>query len=413
MSSNYDYFQKFVLRSPKFSLQLAFDLLEQNEFVWEELMGAVSFKEALYIASPELTKTLENYHNLERAKQFKLELSLFKYFIRAASRCTPFGLFSSCSIGTIGAETHIRQMQGIKRYTNLDMNVLIEISERLNKVDIFKQAFKFYPNSTFYKLGTNFRYIKSYDDDTIKKYKLEHITYNVYLEKLMVFSIEGRTITEMVDFIHDLSKIANDHLNADTITNFIEGLIKNELLISETSLSITGGDYVEKLIHDVERIQLEHPFKETLRSIRATLKTLDANETNTISDYEQLIRLINIILPTRKYPYYFQIDQFLQFKKHTLSTRLPLKILKGIEVLSKLSSTKGEPSLTDFKNAFLERYGFREVPLSLLFDQEVGLTFQDNQTFNEFDLIPDFELGKPKHVYFFRNESNCLKIVTI
>ena len=392
MFSNYVHFQRFVLRAPKRPLQFIFELLEQERPVWSELIHDVSFKEALFLASPELIKAVENYQNLASDKKFRLEITLLKYLVRVATRCTPFGLFSGCSIGRISSQTQVQNLKGIIRNTSLDMSVLIEISNKLVNIDEIKLATKFFPNNSWYQIGNNYRYIAYYFENQHKRYKLENVQQNYYLKKVLEFSIGGKKVSEIYDFICDLSQTKDDNLSIIDIENFIDELIDDQLLISEISPSMAGGDYLKKLINHLEKNESKHTFEKNLKNIQASLVTLDFHEANTMDDYEQIAKEINKLGISEKHPYYFQTDHFQEFEYNTLSKKIPKKILKGIEVISRISSPIEKDYLERFRNAFIQRYGSREVSLSQLFDEEVGLKFQNGKMYTEFDLIADFQI---------------------
>lgn len=425
MFTDYTYFQNFVLRAPSRPLKFAFDLLQQDMLVWSEFKDDVSFREALYLASPELIKVAENHQKLSNDKKFRFEISLLKYLIRTATRCTPFGLFSGCSIGMISNHTQIGNLKHIIRYTSLDMSVLIEIAEKLLNNNEIKLATKFSPNSSLYQIGNNYRYIAYYFKNKHKRYKLENVRQSYYLEKVLEFSIGGRKVSEIYDFICDLSKAKDDNLTMNDTVSFIDELMDNQLLIPEISPSIAGGDYFKKLINHIEINQPKHTFKKALKGVHASIAALDNHETNTMADYEQIINEINKIGMSEKHPYYFQTDHFQQFEHNTLSKKIPMKVLKGIEVLSRLSSPKEKDYLKRFKNAFIQRYGCREVPLSLLFDEEVGLKFQHEKMYNEFDLIADFQMKeserdtKPSEInkdvlqFFYQNMKKYSKMISM
>ena len=95
-ANTYTNFPNYILRTPKEPLKFGFDLLLQDKLPMSKILEDASFEEALYLASPELMNVLKNYQNLHDNKKFKLERTVLKYLVRAASRCTPFGLFSGC-----------------------------------------------------------------------------------------------------------------------------------------------------------------------------------------------------------------------------------------------------------------------------------------------------------------------------
>ncbi|MFP3541212.1 lantibiotic dehydratase, partial [Pseudomonas sp. SIMBA_044] len=84
------------------------------------------------------------------AKIEKLKYTLLKYLSRMSSRCTPYGLFASCSIGLISSETEIQldDPSQYRRHTRLDMNFMVSYYYELLKTDEIKNALKLYPNSS-------------------------------------------------------------------------------------------------------------------------------------------------------------------------------------------------------------------------------------------------------------------------
>jgi len=392
MFNDYTYYQNFILRTPKQSLKFGFDLLDQDKLLWTEYLNDISFQEALYLASPELIKVSENYQKLSHKKKCRLEKTLLKYLIRSATRCTPFGLFSGCSIGRFNNKIRVDNLKQITRYTSVDMNVLTEVAEKLIDIDEIKLMTKFSPNNSLYQIGNNYRFIACYFKNKHKKYKLENVQKGYYLKKVLEFSVRGKKVSEIYNFICDLSKTKDDYVSIDNAASFVDELINNQLLIPEISPSIIGGDYFNRLINHLENIQPKQAFEKNLKHVHASLVALDIHKANAITDYRKIIHEINKIGISEKRPYYFQVDHFQQFAHNTLSKKIPLKILKGIEVLSRFSSHKEKDYLDLFKDAFIQRYGCREIPLSNLFDEEVGLKFQHEKMYNEFDLIDDFQM---------------------
>src|SRR6202023_2928156 len=58
--------------------------------------------EALFVASPSLVEALDTWgRDPDGKKGLRAERALVRYFLRMASRATPFGLFSGCSTAPI------------------------------------------------------------------------------------------------------------------------------------------------------------------------------------------------------------------------------------------------------------------------------------------------------------------------
>lgn len=393
MLANYSYFQNYILRTPKNPLKFGFSLFLMNKLPMNEIMEDASLKEALYLASPELMKALKNYQNLVASKQSKLDQTVLKYLVRSASRCTPFGLFSGCAIGTFDNNTQVRNIKEVERYTSLDMDVLVKISKKLIRVDKIKGATNFSPNTSLYKIGEDYRYIESTIENNSKRYSLENVNHTYYLEKVFDFSFGGRKISEIVDFMLQTSKSQDANLTTYEIVGFVDELIFNQLLIPEISPSITGSDYFEKLIKHTKKTYPDHSYNNLLKDTQNSLKKIDITGANPVSNYEEIRKKIDKMDLSTSHSNNFQTDYIQKFEYNTLANEIPLKVLKAIKVLYKISSPSPRIYLEHFKRAFEHRYGFREVPLTLLFDQEIGIKINGENSYNEFDLIADLHLG--------------------
>ena len=61
-------------------------------------------------------------------KDEKVILSILKYITRLSTRCTPFGLFSGCTIGSLSNETRLQRIPlSIQRKTTIDNLLLGEL----------------------------------------------------------------------------------------------------------------------------------------------------------------------------------------------------------------------------------------------------------------------------------------------
>jgi hypothetical protein len=85
MKHKYQYFDTFLFRTPFFSF-------EDLAYFKEKWKNSPVFKEMLQIVSPDLYNSI----NEEDKTAEKSVLSSYRYFERACTRCTPFGLFAGC-----------------------------------------------------------------------------------------------------------------------------------------------------------------------------------------------------------------------------------------------------------------------------------------------------------------------------
>lgn len=95
-------------------------------------------------------------------KTGKVRIVTTKYYNRASTRCTPFGLFAGCSIGRIGEETliELESLENCKRCTRLDMQYLCALIQEIERTPEIREILRYYPNDSLYKLGNKYRYIE-------------------------------------------------------------------------------------------------------------------------------------------------------------------------------------------------------------------------------------------------------------
>jgi len=411
MSIPYAPFQKFVLRTPSKPLKSAFDLLSNNDFSFNDLLVDESFKEALFIASPDLIKSLNRYDNLDHSKKFRLELAVIKYQIRAASRCTPFGLFSGCSLGSFHTVSKELKLKEIVRRTTLDMNLLVDISELLFEIPEIKVETIVVPNTTIYPLGGNYRYLEHKNKGDYRKYSLENIKQSTYLQHLLEFSKRGKKIQELYTFMFELVRMESNTIKKNEIVHFIDELLRQQWLIPRVAPSLIGEDYFKKLIDHVNRIAPTHALNKRLKDIHISLNQIDQSKRTIMANYETIVDQIYKLPLKEKYPYYFQTDCFYHFEHNILHSKIPNDILKGLEILQALSSSTESDYLVQFKNAFVRKYESRAVPLSEVFDAEVGIQFRNDNMYNEFDFIDDFELEITQHIGFEKNDKAVIQFL--
>ena len=133
----------------------------------DENIDDLVFSEAIYISSCDLYDDLKKTNKQEiegNLRYKKIKLSLHKYKIRASYRCTPFGLMAGVNTALWRTKNDIKFDTNPKkqfyRKTRLDMNVICEIVKELEKEHFIKPYLKFYPNTSIYLIGNNYRYVE-------------------------------------------------------------------------------------------------------------------------------------------------------------------------------------------------------------------------------------------------------------
>ena len=190
----------FVVRNPLFPVETFFnwkadadsDGITSKETLRRSLREFYQqplVQEALYVGSPDLHEQLLLWIENKIEKQDKkerLELSLVKYMIRMCTRCTPYGLFASCTTGNFLDTTNIELSDKnlLQRFGRLDMDYVCELHSYLLKQKEVSDQLRFYPNTSLYRAGDQWRYIEHrFKKETGRSYHLVQVDQSEYLEK--------------------------------------------------------------------------------------------------------------------------------------------------------------------------------------------------------------------------------------
>lgn len=128
----YQILEKYCLRTSLFPFSFYKEVLQTNldyKNTFQKLLQNTVFREAIYLASPELYTQIVKWEQgllKDTRKIERLQFSILKYATRITSRCTPFGLFASCNTGSFGMETKIalKEYKTYRRHTRFDMSFL-------------------------------------------------------------------------------------------------------------------------------------------------------------------------------------------------------------------------------------------------------------------------------------------------
>ncbi len=381
----------FVLRLPRLPLNFLQDFLkrletEKEELVFQSLFQKNIFCEAIFAASPTLYYEFEKWVNgktLEVKKVNKLKISLLKYLKRMCYRTTPFGLFAGGGIGQISQEKEsnfIENPEGnIKRHTRLDMAFLSQFVEDLCQKKPYKKHLRFFPNSSIYPIGEQWRYVEKNDQGVGEgKYNLSSVDQSYYLNDIFEKAQEGLTITDLIE------QVIDEDATAEELKIFIEEIVKEQLLKHELEANISGEDYLERIKAFVKRVETQEDISETnpksvlckIVQIQKLLKQLDTQTENTPHEYNNLIQVIETLGVAFDKSKLLQIDSIYEGEMKVAQTHIQ-EILKVLPVLNNLNERR--PSkMEEFVRAFQERYEDKMVPIAEALDPETGIGYLQN-----------------------------------
>lgn len=347
---------RYIFRTPLFPIQMIEHPDYQNTL----------FTEALSIASPEL------YGELRRTSHSsdKMQLTLYKYWSRACTRATPFGLFAACSVGDISDTTIqlITTPDKILRRTRLDMKYICELIQSLEKNDFLRSKLIFYPNDSIYKVGTSYRYVEQIYEQKNKVHYLQEIKNSKPLNAILDRSRNGATIGELEEILIHYG------VNKKTAYAFIIELIDNQILVSDITPNITGEDTLSTLII---KLQQKRVTIDNLNSLKNVLDEIDHSLVPNQELYKSIERIVKNIGVPFEYKYLLQVDTFRDTITATISNKIIEDIEDTVAFLIKINSgiPNRKTKLDDFITKYRDRFEDEEMPLLSVLDPEIGIAY--------------------------------------
>jgi hypothetical protein len=404
----YTFFDTYCLRTPTFSVSDYMAIIEKEELpphLFSSLWENKTFKEAVYLASPHLYSELEKMIATgNHPKTDHLQLTMLKYYARISSRCTPFGLFAGCSLGAFSDTTTITLLDHRKhtRTTRFDMHFLVAFIQMLLKEKTIKEELSWFPNTSLYLVGNQYRYIEYSYEDSVRQQSIEAVTKSNYLVTVLERAQKGATIPALI------KSIISSEISENEAMTFIHLLIENQLLVSDIEPNITGEDYfknIEKIIATLPKCQ---NYTALFKTWRKTLLGLDSSLENNILPYTTLFKSAKETYSDADAKYLLQVDTFVKTKENTLHKKHAYSLLRALPFLNRINSLKNtDTAMAGFKQAFVRRYETKEVPLTIALDTEVGIGFNQNIQANDDTTFLNTFTIKPKREA--RNKINWSK----
>lgn len=285
----------------------------EKPFDAEAILEDEPFMEALKEASPHfweiaaVAKLTEEHHK-----------TLYKYYSRWCTRCTPFGRFSGVFTADLSDQTSFQEPEP-RYYTEPDILEKKKITRYLNEAGLSQACF--FLNSSLYTLAGK-HYLLQYSNEKYRQISLEHFE---TLDAVIHAAKSGISYSET-------ERILKSHgfTNEET-TGFIRELTEEQVLYTE------------------------YEFRQS----------------ETLKDY--LHRLPNATLPESckiTAPYTFTV-----YPEARIDQTIITNILDDIKKLKGLFKTVPNARLEAFRNDFLRRFEGQEIPLLKVLDPECGIPY--------------------------------------
>lgn len=373
----YKSFDHFVLRTPLLPFSGLDLLLSDIDDLLIKLSDPL-IQEAIFIASPMFYEELEKISSLKKEELCynKAFLAFIRYLSRMSTRCTPFGLFSYCSVGNISDKNEMLSPVIVKRKTRIDTSFLVFVYDKLSSV--YCKKMKYIVNTSLYLIGDKYRYIEYQYENGRRIYSVSEVDRTKYLDDIV-------KITDMkIDYMSLVAILTKYDVTIEEAESYIYDLIKSQILFSELHDSIVGDDLCNRIIKLFKSFNIEDELFFNIQMISDKCSSLDS-QNNELIVYKDIIDNIKKIGFQFDKKCLFQVDAVREYKSLYLHKNIVDELVDVLFFLNKISIPVSSSNLLDFSTEFYSRYENEMIPLSLALDPELGLGYP---LYNNTDLSP-------------------------
>lgn len=362
MKHRYAPYKSCVLRTPIFPYSDIWNCENIDSILSNEI-----FSESIYIASSSLYQKL---YLKERVLTERVRDSVLRYYSRACTRPTPYGLFAGCDLLPVDEEAtkstvKLSNYLNYKTYTRIDMNILCDYIRKIEKDDKIKKNLYFHLNSTLYTSILGHNYIEYILDSNNRKYSLSLVSSSQYIDKIIGVLREkiSASFAELVESLIELD------VETDVAEEFLLDLIKEGILISCLEPSVIGKDYIYQIIDNLKTTNIStEPFSE----IESELRNIDNIPLGQrINHYNSLAVKLS---DEKNYPAIFHVDLRNVIYSGIIGNDITDLVLECANFLFSIKKKKDSP-VNHFINEFYERFEEEEVPLCVALDSQVGIRY--------------------------------------
>lgn len=330
-----------------------------------------AIREALFLASPDLIDSLEEWEkDPDGARGRRVERALVKYLVRMSSRPTPFGLFAASCTGLVGEETRfvLASRDAHRRHTRLDVDYLFRLAEAIANDPSARGKLVYRPASSLYRSGDRWRYVEARSGENGRSYGLVAVPDSQALRETLARAKAGVSFTDLAEALVD------DEVSLAEATEFVEGLAEAQVLVPDVGLRITGPEPARVMAALLAARLGPSGAADALAGTADALRSLDAaGDAVDPGRYRTLANALPHLPARMDLSRLFQVDAVAEASV-TLGGTVLEELERAVKIAWRLLP-RSRPEMTAFREALLERYGEREVPLLEALDEESGVGY--------------------------------------
>ena len=376
---------EFMIRTAASSIDAFLELQKENDisldfFTNNEYVN-YDFEEALLIASQALYSGIKRKPASQK-KINNLKYSLLKYYIRACSRPTPFGLFSGVSMGQFDSLDNVSiSSKKFIREINVDSLWLSKVIHLLEQdLNILKYLeVKF--NSNCYLSGKrlyNAVYTNHGENEFSLSTDMKNIRYTDLVSLIQINASDFIPYNKLKDIIKDNYPTVYDKYIDKTILDLCE----NEYLYTNLRVPTYCQDYLKHVIEVLKTLPTQLDVYKKLVKIHTHMDNYQYNSsTDKIQNIKEIYNLMEQIVPSKNY---ICVNRGSTFFHACIKKEVKKKLEQFANTLSYIAIPSGTASrLSLFKSKFQEYFGY---------DIEVGFKdIIDINGFNGLQYISDIQ----------------------
>lgn len=292
----------------------------------EAILGNNPFMDALKEASPHFWETVTATKPTEEHLK-----TLYKYYSRWCTRCTPFGQFSGVFTADLSDKTSFPKTTP-RFYTEPDILEKKKITRYLNETELPKACF--FVNNSLYTLAGK-HYLLQYIDEKYRQISLERF--------------------EALDAVIEAAASGISYPEA-------EGILKSYDFTKEESAAVIRELTVEQVLYTGYEFRQSETLKDHLHRLPAAILPESCEKIST--------------------PYTFTV-----YPDAEIDRALIRDILEDIKKLGGLFKKEPNARLEAFRVDFSRRFEGKEVPLCQVLDPEFGIRY------GTYNLVPSGEIA--------------------
>ncbi|SIT95245.1 lantibiotic dehydratase [Pontibacter indicus] len=362
------FYNRLLLRIP------AYPHPSYRETDLSEHLGSPFFRAALQLASPALFQELAKHAFEAEALPPRVLLAVRKYLNRMCFRPTPFGLFSGFAVADWTDEPHAGLWlngERLQAHAQLSFRHARALAGQLlgNAAPVYDT---YQANGSRYQVAGTDRFLRFEEDQEKgdRTFYVEAVERLAPVQTVLNFCREPRPREAILTRLMQETGVSAVEGEA-----FLEQLIAQQLLVSVWQPAVTGDDYLLRVWQHGRQHLEKQPLGASAASLLARLQQV----VNTAQADELGGRLLagDLAWPGAPAGHALYLNMERQVTGGGVPESWQEPVREALEAIGRLVSPQQPPGLRHFREAFLQKFDRRAIPLLEALDPEVGVGYAE------------------------------------